>query len=89
VFFVDAAEVAGTTRDVRHHNYRTLRLLLASDPSPVSLTDITLKARMKDTFGYPDRTVIAYCLSGAATAVDLDTGVVHLVGPGTLWVAPP
>ena len=89
MFFKDRAELEGTSRDVRHRNYRTLRMLLANDPSPVSLTDITLEPGIKDTCGYPDRTEIAYCISGAAVAVDLDSGAEQAIGPGILWVAPP
>jgi len=89
VFFCDRAQLLGTERDVRHLNYRTTRLLLARDPSPVSLTDITLEPGVEDVYGYPDRTEIAYCISGSAVVVDLDTGDRQEVRPGVLWVAPP
>jgi L-ectoine synthase len=88
MFFRDRADLIGTDRDVRHVNYRTTRLLLAHDPAPVSLTDITLEPGIKDTYGYPDRTEIAYCISGAASVVDLDSGTQQTIRPGVLWVAP-
>lgn len=89
MFFRDVADLTGTARDVRHRNYRTRRLLLAGDPSPVSLTDITLEPGIRDTYGYPDRTEIAYCISGSAVVTDLATGVDRAVHPGVVWVAPP
>jgi L-ectoine synthase len=79
--FFDAAAAVGTSRDVRHRNYRTLRLLLAWGPSPVGPTDITLAPGIKDTYGYPDRAEIAYCISGAAVAVDLDNGIEQRIVP--------
>ncbi len=89
MLFRDRADLAGTDRDVSHRNYRTVRLLLAGDPSPVSLTDITLEPGVEDVYGYPDRTEIAYCISGAAVVVDLETGTRAEIRPGVLWVAPP
>ncbi len=89
MYFFDAAEALGTARDVRHRNYRTLRLLLAEDPSPVSVTDIVLEPGIQDTYGYADRTEIAYCISGEAIVVDLERGVEQRIRPGSLWIAPP
>jgi len=89
VLFRDRRDLVGTDRDVRHRNYRTTRLLLAQDAAPVSLTDITLEPDVEDVYGYPDRTEIAYCISGAAVVVDLDTGTRQDIRPGVLWVAPP
>lgn len=89
MIFRDRSALIGTDRDVRHRNYHTTRILLADDPSPVSLTDITLEPGIKDTYGYPDRTEIAYCISGAATVVDLDRGHEQSIRPGVLWIAPP
>lgn len=88
MFFRDRADLAGTDRDVRHRNYRTTRLLLAEDGTAVSLTDITLEPGIEATYGYPDRTEIAYCISGAALVVDLTTGAEQAIRPGVLWVAP-
>lgn len=88
MLFIDRADLAGTTRDVRHRNYRTTRLLLAEDGAGVSLTDITLAPGIEDTYGYPDRDEIAYCISGSAVVVDLDTRRRTSITPGVLWVAP-
>lgn len=89
MWFVDRAELAGTERDVQLPASRTTRLLLAADGVPVSLTDITLTPGVEEVYGYPDRTEVAYCISGAAVVVDLDTGARRDVRPGVLWVAPP
>jgi L-ectoine synthase len=87
--FVDKADLLGTDRDVTHANYRTTRLLIAADDAGVGLTDITLEPGIEDTYGYDDRTEIAYCISGDATVRDLSSGEVREIGPGVLWVAPP
>jgi L-ectoine synthase len=88
VVFRDRADLVGTGRDVHHRDYRTVRLLLEQDPAPVSPTDITLVPGVEDVYGYPDRTEIAYCTSGAAVVVDLDTGTRRTIGPGVLRIAP-
>ncbi|WP_436762348.1 ectoine synthase [Streptosporangium sp. V21-05] len=88
MIFRNIADVLGTERDVTNENYRSTRLLLAEDGAGVGLTDTVLSPGIKGTYGYPDRTEIAYCVGGAATAVDLETGEEHTVVPGVLWVAP-
>ncbi|MFI0421893.1 ectoine synthase [Spongiactinospora sp. 9N601] len=89
MIFRNIADIQHTERDVHHEYYRSTRLLLAGDGAGVGLTDTTLHPGVKGTYGYPDRTEIAYCVSGAATAVDLETGQEHAIAPGVLWVAPP
>ncbi|PZG31347.1 L-ectoine synthase [Spongiactinospora gelatinilytica] len=89
MIFRNIADIQHTERDVHHEYYRSTRLLLAGDGAGVGLTDTTLHPGVKGTYGYSDRTEIAYCVSGAATAVDLETGQGHAIAPGVLWVAPP
>ncbi len=89
MFFRDQVELVDGPRDVRHANYRTTRLLLAEDALSVGLTDVTLEPGIEDLYGYPDRTEIAYCISGRAVVVDISTGQRKDVTGGTLWVAPP
>ncbi len=86
--FRDRKDIVGTPRDVKNVNYRTLRLLLATDDVPVSLTDIVLNPGIEDIYGYADRTEIAYCIEGRATSRDLKTNVAQDIYPGVLWVAP-
>ncbi|GAA4183118.1 ectoine synthase [Streptosporangium oxazolinicum] len=89
MIFRDIADAFGTKRDVRNENYHSTRLLLAEDGAGVGLNDVVLNPGVEGAYGYPDRTEIAYCVSGAATVVDLGTGEEHAVVPGVLWVAPP
>ena len=89
MFFRDSRELVGTAHDVTHPNYRTMRLLLRSDPAPVSVTDIVLVPGIEDIYGYDDRTEIAYCIEGRATVRDLNGGSEREIEPGVLWVAPP
>jgi len=88
VKFLDCADLAGTKRDVRNENYHSLRLLIAEDDAGIGLTDVVINPGVRDTYGYIDRTEIAYCISGSATAVDLATGVEKAIRPGVLWIAP-
>jgi L-ectoine synthase len=89
VYVLRRSTLLGTSRHVRHPNYESVRLLLAADDVGVGLTDVTLDAGVEGTYGYPDRVEIAYCISGSATVVELDSGTRHHIGPGVMWVAPP
>ena len=87
--FIDVADLTGTERDVRNDNYHSRRILLAEDQAGVGLNDVVINPGLNDTYGYPDRTEIAYCISGSATAVNLVTGEECAIRPGVGWVAPP
>jgi L-ectoine synthase len=89
VQFFDRADLIGTSRDVRNENYDSTRLLLAEDGTPVGMTDVVIKPGVKGVYGYPDRTEIAYCISGSAVVIDLASGQERKIGPGGIWVAPP
>lgn len=78
----------GTSRHVTNDAYETTRLLLASDATGVSVTDIVLRPGKEEFYGYADRTEIAYCIEGEATITDAE-GQTHQVAPCTLWVAKP
>lgn len=89
MIFRNRADLAGTPRDVINENYHSTRILLSEDNIGVGLHDVVINPGVKDTYGYPDRTEISYCISGTATVVDLDSGEEQAIGPGVLWVAPP
>ncbi|MGL4174707.1 MAG: ectoine synthase [Dermatophilaceae bacterium] len=72
-----------------NRNYESLRMLLAQDGVGVSFTDVVLAPSIEDTYGYQDRTEVAYCISGSATLADLDSGMRHEIRAGVLWVASP
>lgn len=76
-------------RHVRTAAYETVRLLLTADGAAVGLTDIVLAPGIEETYGYDNRTEIAYCLEGSAEITDLATGTRYAIVPGTLWVASP
>ena len=89
MIFRDRADLVGTDRDVTNDNYDSTRLLLAEDGASVGMTDAVIKPGVTGTYGYSDRTEIAYCISGSAVVVDLGTGHTQTTGPGRLWIAPP
>jgi L-ectoine synthase len=89
VIFHDRTDLVGTPREVVNANYHSTRILIAQDNLGVGMHDVVINPGIKDTYGYEDRTEIAYCISGTGTVVDLETGQERRVRPGMLWVAPP
>jgi L-ectoine synthase len=85
---VRKAQLTGTDRHVRTAAYETHRFLLAGDGAEVTVTDVVLRPGIEATYGYDRHVEVAYCLEGAATLTDLETGATHAIAPGTLWVAP-
>jgi L-ectoine synthase len=81
------SELAGTPRHIKNDVYETTRFLLAPDDTGVTVTDITLAAKVEADYGYDANIEIAYCIEGRATLTDLENMKAHLIEPGTMWVA--
>lgn len=88
MIYQDSADLVGTKREVVNKAYSSTRILLAEDNLGIGLHDVVINPGIKEMYGYDDRTEIAYCISGTATVVDLDTGQEQSVRPGMLWIAP-
>ena len=80
-------ELGGTDRHIKNEAYETYRFLLASDRAEVTVTDIVLVPDIEETYGYQNHIEIAYCIEGRAELVDLSNNQVHVITPGSLWVA--
>lgn len=81
------SELLGTSRHVQNHAYDTVRFLLEADGAGLTLTDITLKPGVPETYGSDTRLEVAYCIAGRARLHDLGADTTHEIVPGTLWLA--
>jgi L-ectoine synthase len=79
-------DVVGTDRDVVAENWSSRRFLLASDGLGYSLHDTVLHAGTTTRMWYRHHQESVYCVAGEGTLTDLDSGRVHQIAPGTLYV---
>ena len=78
-------EVAGTKGDASGDRWRSLRLLHQEDGMGVTLTDSILEPGFKMDLWQKNHLEACYCLEGEGTVVELDSGTVHQIRPGTLY----
>ena len=78
-------DVLGTSGEAHGDKWHSMRLLLAHDGMGVTLADSVLEAGFDMTLWQKNHLEACYCLEGAATVEELDTGKVHQIGPGTLY----
>jgi L-ectoine synthase len=79
-------EIADTDRDVAGPTFVSRRLLLADDPVDYSLHDTVLHAGTTTSMWYRNHVESVYIIEGTGTLTDLETGAVHPITPGTLYV---
>lgn len=80
------SEIEQTDRDVEAPTFVSRRLLLADDGLGYSLHDTVLHAGSTTSMWYRHHLESVYCVDGAGTLTDLETGDVHEITPGTLYV---
>ncbi|MEO1200168.1 MAG: ectoine synthase [Pseudomonadota bacterium] len=68
------ADLAGSSRHIKHDTYETTRFLLEDDGIGVTVTDIVLAPGPKQTYGYDNLIEIGYCIEGRGTIEDLSNG---------------
>ncbi len=78
--------IEGTARDVRAPTFASRRLLLADDGIGYSLHDTVLTAGSTTSMWYRHHVESVYCIEGSGVLTDLETGAVHRIEPGTLYV---
>jgi L-ectoine synthase len=78
-------QVVGTERDVEGPSFRSRRLLLARDGASFSFHDTVLHAGSVTTMWYRHHVEAVYCVEGAGSLENLETGEAHAVGPGTFY----
>lgn len=80
------SDVVGTERDVEAETWRSRRLLLADDGVGFSLHDTVLHEGTTTEMWYRNHVEAVYCIGGEGTLQNLDTGEVHPVTPGTMYL---
>ena len=79
-------DVRGTSGEAHGDKWHSMRLLLKNDGMGVTLTDSVLEVGFDMTLWQKNHLEACYCLEGAATVEDLETGKIHQIRPGTLYV---
>ncbi|WP_112139845.1 ectoine synthase [Glycomyces dulcitolivorans] len=80
------ADVEGGDRDRAAGTWRSRRLLLARDGTGFSLHDTVLYAGTSTTMHYANHVEAVYVIEGSAKLRDLESGEVHALAPGTMYV---
>lgn len=80
------ADVEGNDRDKAKGTWRSRRLLLAGDRVGFSLHDTVLYAGTSTTMQYANHTEAVYVIEGAGKLHDHETGDVHELRPGTMYL---
>jgi len=79
-------DLTDTDRDVTTENWSSRRFLLADGHHGYSLNDTVLHACTTTTMWYRNHQESVYCVGGTGTLTDLESGDVHPINPGTLYV---
>jgi L-ectoine synthase len=79
-------EIEGTDRDVRADTWRSQRLLLARDGQSFSMHDTVLHAGTETAMWYANHVEAVYCVGGDGELVNEETGEVHPLADGTLYL---
>lgn len=82
------AEITGTDRDVvaENGNWRSKRIVLGGDRVGFSFHETTIKAGTVNEFHYAYHVEAVWLVEGTGTLTDLETGVVHQLGPGSMYL---
>jgi L-ectoine synthase len=78
-------DVIGTKGEASGDKWYSLRLLHKEDGMGVTLTDSILEAGVQMDLWQKNHFEACYCLEGEGTVEELDNGIVHAIGPGTLY----
>lgn len=78
--------IEGSERDVEAETWRSRRLLLASDGQRFSLHDTVIHAGTQTTMWYRNHVEAVYCIEGEGTLTDEESGEVHPLAPGTMYL---
>ncbi|WP_205325338.1 ectoine synthase [Glycomyces sp. YM15] len=79
-------DVEGHDRDQAKGTWRSRRLLLARDKVGFSLHDTVLFAGTSTTMRYANHVEAVYVIEGSGKLRDLETGDVHALTPGTMYL---
>jgi L-ectoine synthase len=79
-------DITGSDRDVVAPTFSSRRLVLAKDGLAYSLHDTVLYAGTTTRMWYRHHQESVYCVEGTGVLEDLETGEVHRISPGSLYV---
>lgn len=80
------AEVLGTQAHIKGEGFESRRLLLAGDGVGYSLHDTVVKQGSEQHLQYKNHIESNYCIAGEGEVEDVASGVIHAIGPGSLYV---
>jgi L-ectoine synthase len=75
----------GTEREVHGATWTSRRLLLAADGLGYSMHDTVLHAGTETRMWYRRHVEVVYCVAGEGELLDVASGTLHAIGPGTLY----
>ncbi|MDQ0189750.1 ectoine synthase [Alicyclobacillus cycloheptanicus] len=79
-------DIQGTDRDVHAETWSSRRLILRDDNVGFSLHDTIMKAGTDTMMWYKNHIEAVYCIEGEGEIEDLQTGEVHSIRPGTMYL---
>lgn len=79
-------DLDGTERDVQTENWRSRRIVLAQEKVGFSFHDTVIYAGTTSTFHYQNHIEAVYCVQGKGTLTNEETGEVHEIKDGTLYL---
>ncbi len=78
-------DVLGTKGEAHGDKWRSLRFLHEEDGMGVTLVDGLLEPGFDMVLWQKNHLEACYCIEGEGTVEELDTGIVHEIGPGTIY----
>ena len=78
-------DVVGTKGEAGGDKWRSLRFLHEEDGMGVTLVDGLLEPGFDMVLWQKNHLEACYCIEGEGTVEELDTGVIHEIGPGTIY----
>ena len=79
-------DLNGTERDVTAETWRSRRIVLAREGVGFSMHDTVIYAGTTSTFHYQNHIEAVYCVQGTGTLTNEETGEVHELKDGTLYL---
>ncbi|ASO18977.1 L-ectoine synthase [Actinoalloteichus hoggarensis] len=80
------AEIEDGDRDVKTPNWRSKRIVLAKEGVGFSVHETTLYPGTVNDFWYANHIEAVFVVEGEGELLDKETGIVHQLGPGTLYL---
>lgn len=78
-------EITDTDQDARGDGWRARRHFVQRDGLGFSLSETTVEAGREMQLWYKHHQEACFVISGEAELTERDTGVVHVLGPGSLY----